>query len=161
MHDSPTTRSSTQASDRRRIKNARRVRSVQRMSLAAGWNAQKVPTESGEWLSDRLGGLINAQQDTEGVVRFSSLSLVLLELTPTPYSQGSERRCEFYISGGILSRKVDPPGRLGFRLFPEQDTLIVSIHGFSPTLPWWIYANTQARVHLGVMRAFAKHLQKA
>jgi nucleoside-diphosphate-sugar epimerase len=156
----PNPRSSTQASDRRRIKKARRVRSVQRMPLSTGWNAQKVATEYGEWLSHRFGGLINAQKDVEGVVRFSSLGLVLLELTPTPYSQGSERRCAFYITGGILSRKVDPPGRLEFRLFPEQETLIVSIHGFSPTLPWWIYANTQARVHLRVMRAFANHLHK-
>lgn len=157
----PNPRSWTQASDRRRIRQARRVRSVQRMPLAAGWNAQKVATEYGEWLSRRFGGLINAQKDADGVVRFSSLGMVLLELSPSPYSQGSKRRCAFYISDGILSRKVDPPGRLEFRLFPEQGTLIVSIHGFSPTLPWWIYANTQARLHLRVMRAFAKHLQKA
>jgi len=37
---------------------------------------------------------------------------------------------------------------------------MASIHGFAPTLPWWIYANTQARVHLRVMRAFARHLDR-
>ena len=156
----PNPRSSTQSLDRARIKKARRVRSVQRMPLPIGWNAQQVATEYGEWLSHRFGGLIDASKDSAGVVRFSSLGFILLELTPTPYSQGSERRCAFYISGGLLSREVDPPGRLEFRLFPEQGTLIVSIHGFAPMLPWWIYANTQARIHLRVMRAFARHLKR-
>ena len=59
----------------------------------------------------------------------------------------------------MLSRDVDPPGRLEFRLFQELGCLIASIHGFAPTLPWWIYANTQARIHLLVMRAFSAHLR--
>jgi nucleoside-diphosphate-sugar epimerase len=157
----PNPRSSTQPLDRARIKKARRVRSVQRMPLPDGWDAQQVAMEYGEWLSRRFGGWINASKDSAGVVRFSSLGFILLELTPTAYSQGSERRRAFYISGGLLSREVDPPGRLEFRLFPEQDALIVSIHGFAPMLPWWIYANTQARIHLRVMQAFARHLKRA
>ncbi len=158
----PNPRSTTQASDRQLIKQARRVRSVQRMPLPEGWSAQQVATEYGEWLSRRFGGLINADKDSKGIVRFSSLGgrTVLLELTPTRYSLGSDRRCAFYISGGVLSREVDPPGRLEFRLFPEQACLIASIHGFAPTLPWWIYINTQARLHLRVMRAYARHLRR-
>jgi hypothetical protein len=81
-------------------------------------------------------------------------------LSPTPYSIGNRKRCAFYISGGLLSRKVDPAGRLEFRLFPELKCLVASIHGFAPTLPWWLYANTQARIHLHVMMAFSKHLQR-
>lgn len=38
--------------------------------------------------------------------------------------------------------------------------LIASIHEFAPTLPWWIYAATQARLHLRVMRGFARHLRE-
>lgn len=158
----PNPRSTTQASDRKHIKQARRVRSVQRMPLPEDWSAQQIATEYGEWLSRRFGGLINATKDVDDTVRFSVLAgrVVLLELTPTPYSLGSQRRCAFYISGGMLSRDVNPPGRLEFRLFPEQGCLIASIHGFAPTLPWWIYANTQARIHLRVMRAFGRSLER-
>ena len=158
----PNPRRSTEASDRKQIKQASLARSVQRMPLTIGWSAPQVATEYGEWLSRRFGGLISASKDSEGVVRFTSFGgrLVLLQLTPTPYSLGSERRCAFYISCGLLSRAVDPPGRLEFRLFREQGCLMASIHGFAPTLPWWIYANTQARVHLRVMRAFARHLDR-
>ena len=157
----PNPRKTTQASDRKHIKKARRVRSVQRMPLPVEWDAQQISAEYGEWLSRKFGGLINAGKDAEGVVRFTVLGgrVALLEMTPTPYSQGSRRRCAFYISGGVLSRKVDPPGRLEFRLFPEQSCMVASIHGFAPTLPWWIYANTQARVHLRVMRSFANYLR--
>lgn len=158
----PNPRSVIQASDRKHIKEARRVRSVQRMSLPFGWSAQQVATEYGEWLGRRSAGMIYATKASGGVVRFTTCwgRLVLLELTPTPYSLGSERRCAFYISGGVLSRSVDPLGRLEFRLFPELGCLIASIHDFAPTLPWWIYSNTQARSHLRVMRAFARHLKK-
>lgn len=158
----PNPRKSSQVTDRVHIKQERRVRSVQRMPLPLEWNAQEIATEYGEWLSRHLGGFINATKDTDDVVRFTCLAgkVILLELTPTSYSQGSARRCAFYISGGRLSRNVDPPGRLEFRLFPEQGCLIASIHGFAPTLPWWLYANTQARLHLRVMRSFGRHLQR-
>ena len=156
----PNPRLFTQTKDQRLIKQACLVRSVQRMSLPKGWNAQEIAREYGDWLSRRFGGLIVATRNQEGAIFLTLLGgrIVLLELTPTPYSLGGKRRCAFYISGGVLSRKVDPPGRLEFRLFPEQDCLIASIHGFAPTLPWWVYALTQAKLHLRVMRAFARHL---
>lgn len=159
----PNPRSQTQAQDRKQIHVERRVRSVQRMPLPTGWNAEQVAEEYGNWLTRRFGGFINAEKDTEGVVRFKALGqlLTLLELTPTPYTLENKRRRAYYISGGLLAREVDPPGRFEFRLFPENDCLIASIHGFSPTLPWWIYANTQARLHLQVMNAFGRYLGAA
>jgi hypothetical protein len=156
----PNPRSETQASDRKRIKRAKLVRSVQRMPYPAGWTAQEVSQEYGRWLSQRFRGVIHVDTSDNGVVRFLVLGgrCCLLQLSPTPYSLGNRKRCAFYISGGLLSRKVDQPGRLEFRLFPELGCLVASIHGFAPTLPWWLYANTQARIHLHVMRAFSKHL---
>ena len=158
----PNPRLSTQATDHRLMKRARLVRSVQRMPLPEGWNAHEIAMEYGEWLSRRFGGLIGATRDQEGAIFLTLMGrrVVLLKLTPTPYSLGGKRRCAFYITGGLLSRKVDPPGRLEFRLFPEQGCLIASIHGFAPTLPWWVYAITQAKLHLRVMRAFAHHLSR-
>lgn len=156
----PNPRSQTQSADRVAMRRARRVRSVQRMSFAEPISAPEVAEEYGRWLTRRFRGFITATTDAAGTVRFTLMGTgpTLLELTPTPYSMGSRRRCAFYITGGLLSRKVDPPGRLEFRIFPEQRCLIASIHEFAPTLPWWIYANTQARLHLRVMRSFARHL---
>ncbi len=157
----PNPRSATQKTDRREIRKERRVRSVQRMPLPLGWNAHQVAREYGDWLSRVFGFLIQAEHTDDGVVRFLAFDRVkLLELTPSPYTTSNIRRCAFYISGGALARAVDPPGRFEFRLFPENNCMIASIHGYSPRLPWWIYARTQAVVHLWVMRAFARHLKR-
>jgi uncharacterized protein YbjT (DUF2867 family) len=157
----PNPRSQTQAADRIMIKKDRRVRSVQRMPLPIGWDAPRLASEYGNWLSHRHAGIVYATRDEDtGVVRFVFLfgKLVLLELTPTPYTLNDPNRCAFYISGGILSRRVDPPGRFEFRVFADHGCSIASIHGFAPTLPWWLYSITQAMVHLWVMRSFAKYL---
>lgn len=158
----PNPRAETRPRDQQEIRRARRVRSVQRMPLPEGWDAGRVAREYSQWLSRVFAGLLKAESTTEGIVRFTTFGgkLSLLELTPTPYALNSRWRCAFYISGGKLSKPVDPPGRFEFRLFPENNCLIASIHGFSPTLPWWFYAQTQARIHLWVMKAFSRHLRR-
>lgn len=160
-HPLPNPRSHTQSADNQEIRKERRVRSVQRMPLTVGWDAQQIAVEYGAWLARCHYGLMHVNADDAGVVRFQTLGdhVTLLELTPTPYTKTNQRRCAFYISGGALAKKVDPPGRLEFRLFPENDCLIASIQGFVPRLPWWLYSSTQAIVHLRVMHAFARHLQ--
>ncbi len=156
----PNPRRVTQKSDRQTIRRERRVRSVQRMVLPKGWDAPRVAAEYGIWLSDQFGGLLNVTRNEAGVLNFflGRRLVKLLELTPTPLTRTNQHRRAFYISGGLLSRPVEPLGRFEFRLFPEAECLIASIHGFSPALPWWIYAKTQAVVHLWIMQAFGRHL---
>lgn len=157
----PNPRSYTQEADKKQIKKDRRVRSVQRLPLPAGWSAKEVMNAYGRWLDKTFRMLLSVRTDKGGVVRFNLLGehFTLLELTPTPFSDDGYR-CAFYITGGYLAREVDPPGRLEFRIFPEQNCIIASIHNFSPTLPWWLYANTQAWVHLLVMHGFGNYLKK-
>ncbi len=157
----PNPRSYTQKADVKQIKKDRRVRSVQRMPLPDGWSAKEVMDAYGKWLDKTFRKLLSVCTDKGGVVRFNLLGrhFTLLELTPTPFSVDSYR-CAFYITGGYLAREVDPPGRLEFRIFPERDCIVASIHGFSPTLPWWLYARTQAWVHLVVMYGFGHYLKK-
>ncbi len=147
---------------RRAIRSARRVRSVQRLPLPPGWNAGRVEEVYGTWLTRAFRGLLRVDRDGDGVLRFRLRwpSATLLELTPTPFSLSAERRRAFYISGGFLHRRVDPPGRLEFRLFPELGCLVAAIHDYAPGLPWWIYAPSQARVHLWVMAAFGRYLSR-
>jgi uncharacterized protein YbjT (DUF2867 family) len=158
----PHPRSGLAQANKRRIKEERRVRSVQRMPLPVGWDAQAVAAEYGRWLTRSLGGLVNVERTEVGVLRFAGPGGrgTWLELSPTPFARGNRRRCAFYISGGWLARPVEPPGRFEFRLFPENGCLLASIHGFSPRLPWWVYASTQALIHLAVMRAFGRHLAR-
>ncbi|MEC8329988.1 MAG: NAD(P)H-binding protein [Verrucomicrobiota bacterium] len=154
-------RSETQSTDTQQIRKLRLVRSVQRMALVTKLDARAVAEEYASWLTKTFRGLIRVEQTAKGVITFIGLKRYkLLELTPTPYTVDNKRRCAFYVTGGLLSRSVEPPGRLEFRLVPQSECLIASIHGFAPRLPWWIYASTQARVHLAVMHAFGRHLKR-
>jgi len=156
----PNPRKTIRTTDRREIRRDRRVRSVQRMVLPHEWDAPRVAQAYGDWLAKSFRGLLNVVETTEGRLQFFALgqSCLLLELEPTPFTRENRRRRAYYISGGVLNRPVDPPGRFEFRVFPEAGCLIASIHGFSPAFPWWIYTHTQAPIHLWVMRAFGRHL---
>ncbi|MDQ8194503.1 NAD(P)H-binding protein [Coraliomargarita sp. SDUM461004] len=155
----PNPRSHTQLADKHTIKRARRVRSIQRMPRPMDWTAAMVIDTYGQWLTQRFRGLLRVETQTDGRLRFviRGLGICLLELTPTPYSKAQDR-CAFYISGGRLAKQVDPPGRLEFRIIQPCECVMASIHGYAPTLPWWLYANTQARMHLRVMHAFGRFL---
>lgn len=146
--------------DRPDIRKARLVRSVQRMPLPDGWDAGRVCEEYENWLTDRFAGALRVTQSESGIISFRWRwpALLLLRLVPTPYSEGSARRRAYYIRGGILSRSPDPPGRFEFRVFPSEGFLVAAIHGFEPSLPWWIYSMSQARIHLWVMRRFGRYL---
>jgi uncharacterized protein YbjT (DUF2867 family) len=158
----PHPRSSFAKAQRRRVRADRLVQSLQRMPIPPGWDAQRVADEYGLWLTRSFGGLIRVDRSPEGVLFFRALGgrLLLLELTPTPYTRTNRWRRAFYISGGHLARKIEPPGRFELRLFPDNHCLVASIHGFSPTLPWPLYACTQAVIHLLVMQAFSRHLSR-
>lgn len=157
----PNPRSVTQKKDVIELQKECRVRSVQRMPLPLGWNSQQVAREYSEWLTRKFVGIISAKNTVDGRICFYFLgSLLLLELTPTPYSISNLKRSAFYISGGCLMRSVEPKGRFEFRLFPENNCLIAAIHGYAPVLPWWIYSSTQAVLHLRVMRSFSRHLKR-
>lgn len=149
--------------NRSRIRAAKQVRSVQRMELPEGWDAEAVASAYGEWLTGTFRGWIRVQRDGQGVLRFQLKfpACDLLVLTPTPFSRRGTRRRAFYISGGLLALPTDPPGRFEFRVFPELGICITAIHGYSPRLPWWLYVLTQARVHLWIMKAFGSWLRRS
>jgi len=145
--------------DRHLLQKARRVRSVQRMPLPEGWDAGDVAGAYANWLT-RIFRIITVRASPEGQLVFRlGRRWILLELTPTPFSRESPRRRAYYISGGFLALKVEPPGRFEFRVFPENGCLIAAIHGYAPRLPWPLYTYTQAKVHLVVMAAFRRYLR--
>lgn len=149
-------------SRRQRIKKARRVRSVQRMPLPNGWNAQDVADAYGKWLT-RSSGIVNVIEIDDGVLRFQWRwpRINLLELHPAEHTRHDDCRRVFYIRGGLLTRSKDTPhGRFEFRVVEDGAAVIAAIHEYAPRLPWHFYHATQARIHLLVMRAFARYLRR-
>jgi uncharacterized protein YbjT (DUF2867 family) len=134
------------------------VRSVQRMTLPEGRDAEWAAKEYMRWLPRALRGLIRAEIDANRDCRFVLLlfRLPLLILTYAPDRSTPDRQL-FFVTGGLLSRK-EQRGRFELRQAHDGRTLMTAIHDFAPRLPWFLYVQTQARFHGWVMAAFRRHL---
>jgi hypothetical protein len=141
---------------------AKRVRSIQRLPLPEGWAAKALSRAYTKWISRATLGLIREVHMPDGRLDLCLLSprRVLIELTPTPFSLGCTYRRAYYITGGLLVKNVDPPGRFELRIFPTMGLLITALHGYKPRLPWWLYSISQATIHVLAMHAFGRSLRR-
>lgn len=139
--------------------NSRTVRSIQRLPLPEGKDAAWVMKTYLDWLPRFLAPFIKVQ--VAGLrVRFSIFAKkpVLLEMEISE-DRSSADRVLLYIQQGWLVSKTDR-GRLEFRITRDQRYALAAIHNYTPSLPWFIYTLTQAKLHLMVMNSFARHLNR-
>lgn len=140
----------------------RRVCSVQRFAVREGRTAASVAAEYISWLPRFLRPLLAVTVEGERVCRFflRPLRAPLLELT-RDVDESADDRQVFRVTGGLLAgdaRGGDP--RLEMRSVLDGRFVLAALHDFVPRLPWLVYRATQARVHLLVMHAFARHLAR-
>lgn len=142
----------------RPAKTASLVRSVQRMQLPIGRDAEWAANEYMRWLPRALRGLFVVEVDADRTCRFliRGLPWPLLVLSRRNATSTSDQQI-FDISGGLLAVGKQR-GRFELRQVLNESTLMTAIHDFAPRLPWAIYRLTQALMHGWVMSAFRKHL---
>ncbi|MDO9553829.1 NAD(P)H-binding protein [Rhodonellum sp.] len=140
------------------VKNT--VRSIQRLPNARRKSSLWVANRYKLWLPIYFRFLIKAKENENGDLGFYLLnsSKPMLQLTWIPDRSDVERQL-FYITGGWLVKRFDY-GWLEFREVLGGKYIISAIHEFVPRLPWLLYLNTQARLHLFVMNSFKKYLVK-
>jgi uncharacterized protein YbjT (DUF2867 family) len=140
------------------IKNT--VRSIQRFPNTRHRSALWVANRYKVWLPTFFRFMINAKENNRGDIGFHLLDIKkpMLQLTWIPDRSDSKRQL-FYITGGWLVKRFDY-GWLEFREVLEGKYMISAIHEFVPRLPWILYINTQAKLHLWVMNRFKKYLEK-
>ncbi len=142
----------------RENKERNTVRSYQRLGNPRKIPAHRVATLYQRWLPNRLKYIISAKLKGPDVsfylffLKRPILTLTLVKDRSTPQRQ------LFYITAGALVKRKDY-GWLEFRQVLNGRYIIAAIHEFVPTLPWYLYVNTQARIHLWVMKRFGKYLQ--
>ena len=134
------------------------VRSVQRIPLPKGHDAEWAALEYMRWLPRGVWPQMRVEVDNARTSTFylRGSKRPLLVLTFASDRSASDRQL-FYVTGGILARKTKR-GRLEFRITPDGEHLLTAIHDFEPRLPWLIYRFSQAIVHRWVMRRFGRHL---
>lgn len=133
------------------------VRSVQRFAAPPG-RADAVADRYFAWLA-RLGlGVITVHETPMTVslgVRLWPRPLLVLERV-----EDSPDRRVYAITGGEL---VTPShaATFEFREVLGGRDVLVSIAGYRPRLPWWLYRVTQAEAHRLVMALFARYLERS
>lgn len=136
------------------------VRSVQRLPKPRGATGRWVASAYGRWLPHGMRPLFRVRNRIDGFVDFyvRGIDTPLLRLF-WDLERSTEDRPLFYIRGGLLAQDSER-GRLEFRETTCGDYVLSAIHDFHPRLPWPIYVNSQARVHLWVMQAFGRWLAR-
>ncbi|MBP9707884.1 MAG: NAD(P)H-binding protein [Oligoflexales bacterium] len=142
------------------IKDLNEVRSVQRIPLAPGQNAEILAERYIRWLPFYLKPFLRVDLIKNSCeYRVRALNLKLLGLKKDLDISRPDRQL-FRITEGALVAESDR-GRFEFRESYNKKFLIVALHNFKPALPWAIYRFTQAILHQLVMYHFAKFIRKA
>jgi uncharacterized protein YbjT (DUF2867 family) len=134
------------------------VRSVQRIPLPAGRDAEWAAREFMRWLPRGVWPPLRVEVDGDRTCSFFRLggTRPLLVLRFARERSASDRQL-FYVVGGRLARPNER-ARLELRVTPDRRHLLTAIHEYLPSLPWWLYVISQAYVHRWVMRRFGRHL---
>ncbi len=139
---------------------ANTVRSVQRLRLPAGRDADWAAQEYLAWLPHGLWPMLQVVRGSQDTCSFRvrGLGLELLRLRYAPERSTADRAL-LYVVGGVLATTGGPHrGRLELRASAGGDVLLAAIHDYVPSLPWPVYLATQALAHLLVMKMFGWHL---
>jgi uncharacterized protein YbjT (DUF2867 family) len=155
MLESVNLRSKNKSIGYRIFNREKTVRSVQRLNQPPGKTAPWVAREYFSWLPSLLKPFLKVvKNNSEITLCFLGMEFLKMEEIFT-----SSDFCQFRITGGLLVAQNNR-GTLEFRDILNHNKMIVAIHDFRPSLPWYIYKYTQAILHIFVMRAFNKHLEK-
>ena len=131
------------------------VKSVQRIRIPEQWSVDDVANYYVNWLS-RIGRKFITTKvndaETSITLPFFKTPILILERSE---KRSYEDRILYYIKGGKFSQeRQDGRARLEFRRVLDSNEVLIAIHEYEPTLPWFVYTLTQAKVHLLVMSAF-------
>jgi hypothetical protein len=134
------------------------VRSIQRLVLPPGRNAEWAANEYFRWLPLFFSTLIRVQLEGDRAIFYlvnPNIRILILEISR---ERSTSDRMLMYVVGGLLSG-IQGRGRLEFREVLNSRYVISALHEFRPSLPWWIYRWSQALIHIIVMYAFGEHLK--
>lgn len=139
-------------------RHRRLVRSVQRMTLPPGWNAESAASDYLTWLPRFLRAFLKAtvHSSDEFSFSFAVYDAPLLTLRHSPERSTADRQL-FYVTGGKLARAGNR-ARFELRQLREGETLLTVVHDYEPRLPWLLYICTQAQFHRWLMYRFGAHL---
>jgi hypothetical protein len=155
-------RSTFRPQDDTELRMESRVRSIQRLKLPEGRNAQWMAENYFSWLPNFLRLFVTIEVDSTGSYRFFLRlpKVLLLHFAFKPKHSTPDRRM-YFIGGGFMAKILGGrTARMEFRDVLDSKFTIAALHDFNPSLPWLFYLLTQALIHKLSMTIFQKHLKK-
>jgi hypothetical protein len=146
------------AAELRAWTGASTVLSLQRLTMAVPWTAQKAAQAYFEWLPSEVP-LVRTTVGPDAIeVRFAGLSLLRMRRRTGECDDDVE---VLEVRDGALVEKASPLGVFEFRrLATPAPLLITALRGFQPAMPWLLYRLSQGPGHARTMRHFGQWLAR-
>ena len=131
------------------------VRAISRVVLPKDVNMIQLAESYANFLNRITLNVVNSDFNEDNfTISVPCLNKDLLLLSKD-FKASNNERILYRIVGGDFALDADGGNaRLEFRRVPNSDACIIALQEYEPTLPWWVYKYTQAKVHKSVMNLF-------
>ncbi|MCE4994381.1 NAD-dependent epimerase/dehydratase family protein [Staphylococcus xylosus] len=131
------------------------VRAISRVVLPKDVNMIQLAESYANFLNRITLNVVNSDFNEDNfTISVPCLNKDLL-LLRKDFKASNNERILYRIVGGDFALDSDGGNaRLEFRRLPNSDACIIALQEYEPTLPWWVYKYTQAKVHKSVMNLF-------
>ena len=131
------------------------VRAISRVVLPKDVNIIQLAESYANFLNRITLNVVNSDFNEDNfTISVPCLNKDLLLLSKDFKASNNERILYRIVGGDFASDSDGGNARLEFRRLPNSDACIIALQEYEPTLPWWVYKYTQAKVHKSVMNLF-------
>ncbi|MCE3022916.1 NmrA family protein [Staphylococcus pasteuri] len=131
------------------------VRAISRVVLPKDVNMIQLAESYANFLNRITLNVVNSDFNEDNfTISVPCLNKDLLLLRKDFKASNNERILYRIVGGDFASDSDGGNARLEFRRLPNSDACIIALQEYEPTLPWWVYKYTQAKVHKSVMSLF-------
>ncbi|MGO3497475.1 MAG: NAD-dependent epimerase/dehydratase family protein [Staphylococcus equorum] len=131
------------------------VRAISRVVLPKDVNMIQLAESYANFLNRITLNVVNSDFNEDNfTISVPCLNKDLLLLSKELKTSNNERILYRIVGGDFALDSDGGNARLEFRRLPNSDACIIALQEYEPTLPWWVYKYTQAKVHKSVMNLF-------
>ncbi|MFH0716872.1 NAD-dependent epimerase/dehydratase family protein [Staphylococcus delphini] len=135
--------------------NIKDVRAISRVVLPKDVNMIQLAESYANFLNRITLNVVNSDFNEDNfTISVPCLNKELLLLSKDFKASNNERILYRIVGGDFALDSEGGNARLEFRRLPNSDACIIALQEYEPTLPWWVYKYTQAKVHKSVMNLF-------
>ncbi|ALM58367.1 NAD-dependent epimerase/dehydratase family protein [Staphylococcus equorum] len=131
------------------------VRAISRVVLPKDVNMIQLAESYANFLNRITLNVVNSDFNEDNfTISVPCLNKDLLLLSKDFKASNNERILYRIVGGDFALDSHGGNARLEFRRLPNSEACIIALQEYEPTLPWWVYKYTQAKVHKSVMNLF-------